>query len=59
MADKQVVLITGSNKGIGLALARQYSEAGYKVSFKLDEQNQALHINVIRLSLLFVMFQKN
>jgi NAD(P)-dependent dehydrogenase (short-subunit alcohol dehydrogenase family) len=32
MADKQVVLITGSNKGIGLALALQYSEAGYKVS---------------------------
>jgi len=42
---KSTVLITGSNRGLGLEMARQYAERGYKViaTARNPDQAEALH----------------
>ena len=47
-ADEPTVLITGSNRGIGLELARQYAERGWNVIATARKPNAAEALKTIQ-----------
>ena len=56
--DPAIVLITGSNRGIGLALAERYAKDGWKVIATCRNPNQAVKLKTIADKYPLIMIEK-